>query len=115
MQVERDDHTAVKLDDGSVLVAGGLRDTTCCGTPHEPQATMERYVPGTGWVSAGSMRASRYNHSATLLGDGRVLLAGTWGWSNAGSRMAELYNPATALSFTGPHQPARERRRCLLA
>ena len=101
MSTQRDDHTAVRLADGSVLVAGGLRDTTCCGTPHDPQASMERYVPGSGWVHAGSMLAARYRHTATQLGDGRVLLAGTWGWSSAAQRSAEIYDPANALYFTG--------------
>ena len=55
---------------------------------------MERYVPGTGFVAAGSMLAERYVHTATLLQSGTVLLAGTFGWSQSTGRMAEIYDPS---------------------
>ena len=48
-----------------------------------------------GWASTGSLNTARYSHTATLLLDGRVLVAG--GTDILGNRLAsaELYNPAT--------------------
>src|SRR6185436_15216039 len=49
--------------------------------------------PGT-FTATGSMTAPRYLHTATLLADGRVLIAGGDGSLNAPSS-AELYDPRT--------------------
>jgi hypothetical protein len=68
---------------GRVLVAGGGRYS----------AGAELYDPATGrWTSTGSLRTRRLNHSATLLADGTVLVAGG---SNSSRRLrsAELYDP----------------------
>src|SRR5262249_2630446 len=82
-----------------VLLAGGLDDTQGCCGPIPPQASMHRYVPGVGFTGAGSMIASRYNHTASMLANGKVLFAGTWGWGSVGGRSAELYDPTTAFSL----------------
>lgn len=55
-------------------------------------SSAELYNPSTGkWNSTGSLNAGRYNHTATLLNDGQVLIAG------GGAHLAstELYDPAT--------------------
>jgi hypothetical protein len=57
--------------------------------------TAEIYNPGTGTFTftTGSLNTPRYSHTATLLADGTVLIAG----GNNGSLLtsAEVYNPAT--------------------
>lgn len=60
-----------------------------------------------GWASTASMSAARYLHSATLLRNGKVLIAG--GRADAGSlSSAELYDPATGIfSATGSLSTAR--------
>jgi hypothetical protein len=46
------------------------------------------------WTSAGSMTTARSYHTATVLGNGKILVAG--GLSQAGSTLtAEIYNPTT--------------------
>ena len=104
MTAFRVQHTATLLADGSVLLAGGLGDATCCGL-HPPQATLERYVPGSGFSGAGAMSAARNSHTATTLPDGTVLFAGSWGWSQAGTQSVEIYQPATAPGAINPDLP----------
>lgn len=74
MLADRAGHTATLLDDGDVLVAGGS------GFDSGQQvwlASAERYHPQTNtWTPAGSMAAARWAHTATLLRDHRVLIAG---------------------------------------
>jgi N-acetylneuraminic acid mutarotase len=53
------------------------------------------------WTVTGSLHEARSNHTATLLQNGKVLVAG--GYGSAALASAELYDPATNLwSFTGP-------------
>jgi N-acetylneuraminic acid mutarotase len=69
----RAENTATLLLDGRVLVAGGNSGNSGNGLP----ASDELFDPGSGtWTAAGSMIEARSGHTATLLPDGRVLLAG---------------------------------------
>ena len=72
MQDARSNHTAVTLQDGRVLVAGG---TTSGGGI---TSAAEIYDPASNsWTPvAGGMTAPRSNHTASLLADGTVLIAG---------------------------------------
>ena len=59
------------------------------------------------WTTVGSMRAPRYEHTATLLPDGRVLIVGGRGDQPGDSRAkyldtVELFDPATATWSPGP-------------
>ena len=84
-------HTATQLDDGRVLVAGGV------GPGGNITASAEIYDPATdSWSAAASLGTERAQHTATLLDNGRVLVAG------GGVASAEIYNPATnSWSATG--------------
>ena len=69
-------HTATLLSDGTVLVAGG-RINTADPLASEILGSAEIYQPLTGkWRRANSMNVKRVGHTATLLSDGRVLVAG---------------------------------------
>lgn len=89
----REEHTATWLRDGRLLVAGGA-DPPMGRLPGRWRVhdSAEIYDPRTGrFARTGKMSTQRYTHSATLLGDGRVLIAG--GSQHASS--AEIYDPAT--------------------
>lgn len=97
----RRNHAAVLLPSGKVLVVGGTIGFSS-GT-HIPTASAELYDPATGkWSTAFSMAEARGNPSATLLGNGKVLLLG-------GSARTELYDPiAGTVTLTGYLHVARE-------
>ncbi len=83
-------HSATLLASGKVLVAGG--QTYDGGLV--PTASMETYDPAAGaFAPAAAMVTARYAHTATLLQDGKVLLAGGMGGSALAS--AERYDPAS--------------------
>jgi hypothetical protein len=100
----RDDHTATLLPNESVLVAGGVHTETDEGII---LASAELYSlsPGT-WSYTGSLNTGREDHTATLLPNALVLVAG--GFGSAPLASAELYNPATATwVYTGSLNTAR--------
>ena len=79
--------TATLLTNGEVLAAGG--DDNNLTPPYVSSA--ELYNPTTGkWSTTGSLNTARYNHTATLLSDGRVLIVG--GAAHLAS--TELYDPS---------------------
>ena len=97
LNTARELHTATMIQgamiNGMVLIAGGQGSGGAL-------ASAELYNPTTGTFAAtGSLNTARLYHTATLLNDGTVLIAG--GYDNNGniSASAELYNPATA-TFT---------------
>jgi hypothetical protein len=100
-------HTATLLPDGRVLVAGGMHFTTADDIL--PVDTTEIYDPTTGKFSpGGSMSAVRWAHTATLLPDGRVLVAGGIGTAYTDLASAEVFDPTTAkFTSTGSMASAR--------
>jgi hypothetical protein len=70
MRTPRYGHTAVRLLDGRVLVAGGSGDDN-----EYDQTSAELYDPDSGtWSATGSMARPHGGFPATLLRDGRVLV-----------------------------------------
>jgi len=89
----RQGHTATVLLNGKVLFVGNSNGS--------PTATrlLTYTAPATfAWAdlaippTTGSLTNGRWNHSATLLGSGKVLVAGGFGTN---PKSAELYDPAT--------------------
>ena len=132
MALGRVDETATRLLDGRVLFTGGL---IASSNPNEVTKSAEIYDPKTGkFTATGSMVEARQFHTATLLRDGRVLIAGGFDANrpaiapmafhpgSAGQPIrpdmaggqgqiasTELYNPATGkFSLTGPMSEGRD-------
>jgi hypothetical protein len=96
MRSARQGHTATVLPHGEVLIAGGSQNV---GFRSE-LATAELYDPNSGTFRAiGSMTMARQGHTATLLRDGRVLIAGGSSNGITTTASAEIYDPQTR-SFT---------------
>ena len=95
---------AVSLDNGKVLVAGGV-DT---GTGHI-LANAELYDPTTGtFVSTGSMSTPRVRAALIKLGNGKVIAIGGVNDHSVVLSSAELYDPMTGTwSVTGSMSVAR--------
>ena len=90
MAESRRDHTTTLLNDGRVLLAGGRRTFPS----NTPLTGAELYSPASGaWSPTDALTLPRWGHTATLLNDGRVLVAGGTGASPLVS--AEIYNPAS--------------------
>ncbi len=89
-------HTLTLLKNGKVLIAGGVKGS---GWETVWLQSLEVYDPATGTTKllAGSMHMGRCGHTASLLLDGRVLIAG--GFCGSGSScpkpfVDDLYDPA---------------------
>ena len=81
MAIARASHTATLLQDGRVLIAGGVNTSGDI-------ITAEIYDPNNQSFSlTNNMLHLRPDHTATLLKDGRILIAG------GNTNTAELYNP----------------------
>lgn len=100
--------TGTVLADGRILLAGSTPVIPADGVGRLGTAPNEIYDPVTGtFTETGAMVFARYGHTATLLDDGRVLIAG--GDASAlidnaptRSRSIELFDPSTgAFSAAG--------------
>ncbi len=114
---ERNTFTATLLPNGKVLVVGGMYRNT---SGYITRGSAELYDPASGtWTVTGSLNQPRYEHTATLLSNGKVLVAGGCysSGSTEGSSLtsAELYDPATGLwTVTGALQDARQQHTATL-
>jgi hypothetical protein len=110
MAIDRTQHTATLLLDGTILVAGGLKFDTAIGGGATAAAELYDATSGT-FAATGSMATHRYGHNATLLANGALANAASYGKvlvTGGGSQTAELYDPATRLfTTTGSYQFGR--------
>ena len=104
----RKEHTATLLPNGKVLIAGGGNCAgPACSSGSLALTSAELYDPATGlFTPTGNLLTARNQHTATLLQNGRVLIAGGKGSDNRALSPAvgpaELYDPASGtFSSTG--------------
>lgn len=93
---------------GLLTIAALLLEPTALASPPEMAPS---------WNFTGSLNTARYGHSATLLTNGKVLVAGGGGFFCTGNSClpggpnfssTELYDPATGMwSYTGSLNTAR--------
>jgi hypothetical protein len=95
MASDRSGHTATRLNDGTVLVTGGVTSTNTI------TAEAELFIPARNtWAPTAPMHTARLGHTAIRLEDGRVLVVGGLGSFPANNdptralASAELYDPA---------------------
>jgi hypothetical protein len=106
MNLPRGFFDSVLLDNGKVLIAGGMGGCTghYCGVT---LSTAELYDPDSGlWASTGSMHNACEGRTLTLLTNGSVLAVGGEPWPLCAG--AEIYNPSTE-TWTVVESPAHGR------
>jgi hypothetical protein len=106
LSVARRFDTATLLQNGKVLITGGAS----LGSSSQAVASAELYDPSSGqFTLTGSMNVSREFHTATLLLNGKVLIAGGDNSTSPALGSAELYDPATgAFTLTGSMSAAHD-------
>lgn len=103
MVTPRESHRAILLNDGKVFVVGGMRWAAlgCPPIDHlclSALRSAELFDPAAGvFTSTGEMSAARVFHTATLLGNGTVLIAGGDDRGGTTYATAQLFDPATGL------------------
>jgi len=84
----RSGHTATLLQDGKVLIAGGMRRN------QDFYRSAELYDPTTGrFQETGQLNVARVGAAAVLLRSGKVLIVGGWVGHDC-TDSAEIYDPA---------------------
>jgi Galactose oxidase, central domain len=101
MTTTRAQHTATLLTDGTVLLVGGQN------TNGTVLSSAEIYTPASGifagtFAATGSMSSARFEHTATQLADGTVLVTGGLNGSTSPNVLisAEIYNPSSTKAFS---------------
>lgn len=98
MQHSRSQHSATVLDNGRVLVVGGLGETSPELVSESYLNSAEIYNPTTGTFSpVQEMAIGRAGHTATLLEDDRILIIGGRGSGGESLAQSEAYLPDAGL------------------
>jgi hypothetical protein len=88
MGVAREQHTASRLPDGRVIVAGGWDGASYL-------SSAEIYDPTSqSWASTGGMTSPRALHTATVMPAGTVMVAGGFNSQVLYLASAEVFDPA---------------------
>jgi hypothetical protein len=102
LNTSRYQHSATLLNDGTVLVAGGINCSSVGSCSY--LSSSEIYNPNSeSFTNTGSLATAR-TAPAVLLGNGKVLIAGGYSCDASGNcaslQSAEIYNPASGTFST---------------
>jgi len=103
LNTARGAHTATVLPDGTVLMVGGYSLIVPTSSPILTSA--EVYNPATStFIFTGSLPSERWQHTATLLNDGTVLVAAGFGSGNFLASALRYFStaPLAAMQVTTP-------------
>lgn len=105
MGIGRAGHSSTVLSNGTVLVAGG----SAGNGNTDVRGSAEIYDPATSqFTTAGTMTTPRWEHTATRLRDGTVLIVGGTSSNTSGNATSEIFDPATKIfTATGKLRVAR--------
>lgn len=102
LNTPRQSFTATALDDGDVIVTGGL------DTNNNAVCSIERYSVSSGtWSNAGNLDPCAELQTATLLPNGNIWIAGgVTSVTDDSNTATEIYNPVTQLTTSSVDLPA---------
>ena len=103
----RAQQTATLLPNGNVLMAGGFDGANAVAVAELYYATPPPPSPGM-WTLTGSLTNALSLHTATLLTNGKVLVAGGADNNGNASAAAQLFDPATG-TWTGTNAMGKAR------
>lgn len=90
LHTARAKHTATLLNNGTLMVIGGI------GHDSKPLNTVEIWDPvERQWRDAPQLVTARTMHSATLLGDGRLMISGGLNADGMPLNSVEIWNPSS--------------------
>ena len=102
LNTSRYQHSATLLNNGTVLVTGGITCPSAGSCTYLNSA--ELYAPSSGTFAATGSMATARSAPAVLLGSGKVLIAGGYSCDSNGNcaslQSAEIYDPASG-TFSG--------------
>jgi Kelch motif len=102
LTLPRDRNVRLRLADGRVLVAGGIKGFGLANHPIKITASAEIYDPTTGtWSRTGSLSTPRIDFTANLLNDGRDFAAGGWDTGATGGTVQIYSSIEEYTPFTG--------------
>ncbi len=102
LDTTRREHVATLLPSGVVLVSGGIGGPSDATLASAEIVTVTAPPTAASWRQASSMITGRSFHTATLLPNGAVLVAGSSDNSGISLSVAELYDPATSTWSAAP-------------
>ena len=105
----RNGYTTTLLTNGQELIVGGYLHTEILTVSNRHLSGAELNDPVTGkWKETGAMNTTRDSHTATLLLDGKVLVAGGTDSKGVALSSAEVYDPTIGKwTMTRPLNSAR--------